>query len=333
MADLSTIQDYSMIDSFLQDSLKNYNNQVFGNYDEKTGYYPTQKNEVVDELEQDAQLEDEQTESYATDPVNQMGQTEDESMYDYLFGDGSYQQSSQSNEEDDFFAPAATDENEGAWPGGITSLPTEDDRRKKPLKDQISDKESQGKYTATNPNSSATGKYQFLWSNWGDSIKTVTGVKDQKAFLNNPEAQEKYYTFYEKEYLLPQVEKIKRDIKTNLTTNQLAKLVHFRGETGARRYLKGEVKDKPESYNSSISNYIKQAGGVPIAKTRRQQNVGLNDSDIDSLILPLDGINTIRGLDSGEPVFIEDETGKRKVLRGPKQLARMKGRVFERKLK
>ena len=34
-----------------------------------------------------------------------------------------------------------------------------------------------GDYTATNPKSSAAGKYQFLWNTWGKEIERVTGFQ------------------------------------------------------------------------------------------------------------------------------------------------------------
>lgn len=199
------------------------------------------------------------------------------------------------------------------------------------LKNQISKVESQGKYTATNPNSSATGKYQFLWSKWGDSIKKVTGVKTQAEFLKNPAAQEKYYSFYENSYLKPGITTIRKNIKTDLTDTQLGKLIHFRGEAGAEKYLKGQLKDKPESYNMKISDYIKQTGGV--ASTPQQQYVGLNDPSLDHLFMPLQGINTIRGLDDGSPVEVTDESGNKKILYGPKHTFKAKGKVFEKRIK
>ena len=127
--------------------------------------------------------------------------------------------------------------------------------------DDIVSKESGGNYRATNPNSSATGKYQFLWNTWGDKIADFTGVQSKQEFLNNPEAQDSFYNdYYLPQELLPAVKRLKSK-GFNLDTNTLAKLVHFRGEKGAYDYLTGKVGDKPESYNMSISQYIKQTGG------------------------------------------------------------------------
>lgn len=131
---------------------------------------------------------------------------------------------------------------------------------------KISDIESGGNYGATNPNSTATGKYQFLWGKkpgqgWGDSIKQVTGVKDRSQFLKSPAAQEKYYAWYEKNVLAPHIQELAPYNKQGLDTTQLGKLIHFRGLQGAKDYLQGKLKDKPEAYNIPISQYIKQNGG------------------------------------------------------------------------
>jgi len=137
-------------------------------------------------------------------------------------------------------------------------------KRNSPLKnrytssftDDIVANESGGNYKAVNPNSSAAGKYQFLWNTWKDKIKRVTGVNSKQEFLNNPDAQDSFYNdYYVPNELMPAVTRLKRR-GTNLSTEQLAKLVHFRGEKEASDYLQGNVSDKPEAYNSSISKYI-----------------------------------------------------------------------------
>jgi hypothetical protein len=197
---------------------------------------------------------------------------------------------------------------------------------------QISKIESGGSYTATNPHSSATGKYQFLWSQWGDSIKKTTGVKSQQEFLHNPQAQEKFYSSYEKNYLMPQVAKLRQQIPTKMTDNQLAMLVHYRGAGGAAKYLKGQLPDKPESYNIPISDYIgmKQRGGM-VANTRKAQNYGLNNPDYDQMYFPNEGFQTFRGLDNGEPVHVQDQRGKYRVLTGPNDTDTFYGNVFEKR--
>ncbi len=72
-------------------------------------------------------------------------------------------------------------------------------------------------------------------------------------------------------------------------------------------------------------------GGVPVANTKEEQYLGLNDGTLDELILPLKGTNTIRGLDSGRPVTVTDSKGNSKTLYGPNDTTRMKGELHERK--
>lgn len=222
--------------------------------------------------------------------------------------------------------------NGGSFYGIGTSLPAGDTPGS--LGNSIASKESQGKYNATNKHSSATGKYQFLWSAWGDSIKKVTGVKDRDQFLKSPKAQEQYYAWYEKHYLMPVVEKLKPYNKGGLSDQQLARLVHYRGAGGAKKYLQGQMADQPEKYNMPISKYIAQhqAGGHGVATSAGAKFTGLNDGSFSSMSFPMDGYNEFRGLDDGSPVYLEDEDGKKKVLKGKKHKALMRGNVFEKRV-
>jgi hypothetical protein len=197
----------------------------------------------------------------------------------------------------------------------------------------ISSIESGGKYNATNKHSSAVGKYQFLWSAWGDSIKKVTGVSSKDEFLHSPKAQEKYYSWYEKNYLMPQVKKLQQYNKAGLSDEQLAKLVHYRGAGGARKYLQGKMADKPEKYNVPISQYLgtRRLGGM--ATTPQAQHEGLNNENFESMYFPMRGENEFRGLDDGTPVYLEDERGKKKVLKGKHHKTIMRGNVYEKKMR
>lgn len=206
------------------------------------------------------------------------------------------------------------------------------------LGSSIAAKESQGKYTAFNPKgggAGAVGKYQFRWNVWKDSIQKVTGIKDKEQFRHSPAAQEKYYAWYEKHVLAPEVKKLQPYNIKHLSNEQLGKLVHFRGAGGARKYLKGQVADKPESYNESISSYIgkRQAGGMGVAVSPSAQNMGLNHPGFDHMVFPMSGSNVFRGLDDGTPVYLEDETGKKKILKGKKHKTAMTGMVYEKRLK
>jgi len=130
--------------------------------------------------------------------------------------------------------------------------------------DAISDlvrKESGGNYKAINPNSSATGKYQFLWNTWGDKIKKYTGVKSRNDFINNPNAQDRFFNdYYLPNEIIPAIARVRKSTNTTVDDGALTKLIHFRGESGAKQYLKGQLSDTPEgSGNMAISKYT----GIP----------------------------------------------------------------------
>lgn len=131
------------------------------------------------------------------------------------------------------------------------------------LADDISKIESQGNYRATNPSSSAAGKYQFLYDTFGDDIQRVTGVKSKREFLHNPEAQEKFFQYHVENNLLPAVEKLKSLNKQGYSDSQLAKLVHFKGEQGAIDFL-SEGADETKKHNISIPSYIGTPAGQSI---------------------------------------------------------------------
>lgn len=210
-----------------------------------------------------------------------------------------------------------------------------------PVRDKLASNESHGDYAALNLSGGgkgAVGKYQFRWNVWKDDIAKVTGIKNRDEFRNNPQAQEKFYSWYAPNYLKPEADKLKKYNKKKLDQDQLEELVHFRGAKGAKLYLQGKVADKPEKYNMSIPDYIsrKQRGGMGggggmsgVAVSGAAQSRGLNNPSFDSMTFPLRGENTFRGLDSGEPILLEDETGKKKKLKGRHHKVKMKGTVKE----
>lgn len=272
--------------------------------------------------------EDEVSNDDATDNSNA---DEDVSSIIYGSGDtGSIDDVGGMTPDEEFYNPSTYSITGGRLSSEI--VPTSD------LSKKISDKESQGKYTALNTKgggAGAVGKYQFRWNVWKDSIEKVTGVKNREQFRQSPAAQEKYYKWYEQHVLAPEVKKLQPYNKKHLSNEQLAKLVHFRGAGGAKKYLRGQLSDKPEVYNQSISSYIgtKQAGGMVVASNAAAQNIGLNHPSFDSMMFPMTGDNEFRGLDNGEPVYLEDETGKKKVLHGRHQKAKMTGKVYEKRIK
>lgn len=123
------------------------------------------------------------------------------------------------------------------------------------LRQELADKESfGGDYTATSPHSSAAGKYQFLWGTHGPTIKKLTGVSSKSEFLNNKQAQEDYFTYWDQNTLTPTALSLQKE-GYNMPLNDLKKLVHFKGAGGAREYLR-TGKDRTSKNNMSIPDYI-----------------------------------------------------------------------------
>lgn len=122
-------------------------------------------------------------------------------------------------------------------------------------------KESGGNYKATNKNSSAAGKYQFLWNAWGGKIRDFTGVTTKEEFLNNPKAQDDFfYNYYLPKEAKPAIKRLKGKFGNVATDDEMLKLFHFRGEGGAKDYLSGNLSDTPEGKNNmAISKYT----GIP----------------------------------------------------------------------
>lgn len=95
-----------------------------------------------------------------------------------------------------------------------------------------------GEYNQDNPKSDTVGRYFIPWNTQASSIKKITGVKSKQEFLDNPDAQEKYFKWYADNKLKAPISRIKELNKAGYTDDELAKLVHFKGETGAKRFLK-----------------------------------------------------------------------------------------------
>jgi hypothetical protein len=120
------------------------------------------------------------------------------------------------------------------------------------LKQMIADKESKGAggYKAlpwidkghTKLASSAAGKYQFLWKQHKSDIQKVTGIKTKEDFLNNPQAQENFFDYWDKTTLTPWANKIKSQLNVNIPIEKIKMAVHFSGGKGAWDYFsKGKL--------------------------------------------------------------------------------------------
>ena len=118
--------------------------------------------------------------------------------------------------------------------------------------------ENNNNYSGRNSNSSAVGKYQFLWGEWGDRIKRVTGVKSKDGFENSPKAQEEFFSWYFHNTVKPNVEKIKKDNKLGLRDEEIAALIHFQGEGNAKKIISSGSHSKATSINPSSAEYLKR---------------------------------------------------------------------------
>jgi hypothetical protein len=123
--------------------------------------------------------------------------------------------------------------------------------------------ESAGKYDATNPKSSATGKYQFLWNTWGDDVSRWAGAPVSKQmFLNNPKLQDLYMKDHHDTTLMRGAKTL-RDSSPNASKRSdtdLKALIHFKGLEGARKYLDQGI-DDTSANNIGVEDYLKKVGG------------------------------------------------------------------------
>jgi hypothetical protein len=136
------------------------------------------------------------------------------------------------------------------------------------IRDIIGTKESGNRYDALpkdkngNLVSSAVGKYQFLWNGQKDKIQAVTGISSKEAFRNNPEAQEKYFDYWNDTVLTPVAEDIKRTFNPQYSINEIKQIVHFQGPAGAKRFF-------------STGEYTKDAfGSTPLSYLQKQYAKG-----------------------------------------------------------
>ena len=144
----------------------------------------------------------------------------------------------------------------------------EDEVQGKNVLQGIAAVESRGQkdpYKAKAPTSSAVGKYQYVWSIWGDQIRQFAGqpgmTPDQ--FMANPDLQEKWALYNYKTTLKPQARKLQKDYEQVLAQrgiqdlDDLAALVHFQGYGRAAQYLRtGQQVKAPGEINVSVQDYL-----------------------------------------------------------------------------
>lgn len=110
------------------------------------------------------------------------------------------------------------------------------------FKEYIAARESGGNYRALPKDksgrlvSSAAGKYQFLWNQHKGWISQVTGVSTKEDFLNNPDAQEKAFAYWDQTVLTPNARKIKQQLGVSDSIDKIKAKIHFAGPGGAYKY-------------------------------------------------------------------------------------------------
>lgn len=130
---------------------------------------------------------------------------------------------------------------------------------------RIAAKESVGSggyraYNSSGGGEGAVGKYQFRWTQHKDKIRKYANNPNltKEQFMDNPELQD---SFFENEwipkYITQDVNTLRKEgLGKNLSDEDMQTLVHYQGLGRSRKYLKGELSDKPESYNMPISKYM-----------------------------------------------------------------------------
>lgn len=164
--------------------------------------------------------------------------------------------------------------------------------------------EGTGGYAAKNPQSSATGRYQFLWNTWGNRIKDFAKNPKltQEEFRSNPELQDKWAKYYVENVLRPEAEKIEKrfpeDVKKrNLTRADLKTAIHFRGYPGASKYVRTGQEEKTQVANKSIGEYMEKARSVrdrlkPKASEPEVEEIDLDEPAPAKQEQPIQGIET-----------------------------------------
>lgn len=203
--------------------------------------------------------------------------------------------------------------------------------------------ESGGNQYAKNPNSSASGAYQFVKGTLKDVYNKTPEFQQfgsfetfNKAYNNSPQIQEAVMNKY-----TDMGASVHKDDPT-------AKALWHYGPKFAKMYVEGklDLDKRPADYgvgvgvkNPTFRNFIKthtpkqQKGGfIPTAYTEHEQYKGLNGSAYNEMFFNNEGVNLFRGLDNYQPVYLEDEKGTKKTLYGPKDTAKLHGKVYERKL-
>jgi len=140
------------------------------------------------------------------------------------------------------------------------------------FKEALAFKESQGKYTAVNT-FGYLGKYQF-----GKTTLLRFKIYNTKAFLNNPELQEKAFK------ALCKVNKwiLRKDIQRcvgktingiTISTSGILAAAHLSGARNVKKFLRSNgTLNFSDAYGSSIESYLKKFGGYDVSEIEPDRN-------------------------------------------------------------
>ena len=140
------------------------------------------------------------------------------------------------------------------------------------FKEALAFKESQGKYTVVNT-LGYLGKYQF-----GKTTLLRFKIYNTKAFLNNPELQEKAFK------ALCKVNKwiLRKDIQRcvgktingiTISTSGILAAAHLSGAGNVKKFLRSNgTLNFSDAYGSSIESYLKKFGGYDVSEIEPDRN-------------------------------------------------------------
>lgn len=109
-------------------------------------------------------------------------------------------------------------------------------------------------------NPSMTGRYQFNWKLFGDSIKKVTGVKSRDEFLSNKTAQDTFADYHIEHNLYPEAtkryDKLKK-IHPNVSFEDALTIGHHQGFGNMDKGIaRGNVLDFKDGSNVTTAKYL-----------------------------------------------------------------------------
>jgi hypothetical protein len=124
--------------------------------------------------------------------------------------------------------------------------------------------ESNGDHKALNKDSSATGKYQFLWNDNNQKLlNNWAGFPvSRDMFLRKPKLQDSFMRYVDETQLTPQAMNLQKmePNAANRSLSELKALIHFKGPEGARRYI-AEGADLTKDNNMDIEKYLNKVYG------------------------------------------------------------------------